>query len=378
MHIPSRGHSPLHRFARLAAAVLLLFSVQRIEGHVVSQIYAEFYQSGDSCGLEFLFDAGFADPATRNDPTSPQPTRDWLVALAREEQTRLAIEARNYLDSLLSLESPGGRIECRFEFPDFATTPPCFPILLNDGAYFRIRMIPLTAVEADLVIRLANGDHPDFVIKLSGPGEATYLTLSPGTTSVLKRSGNHVEGRHPAMIAFVQGILHVVPHGPDHILFVLGIFLLSHRWRPLVSQTLAFTLAHTITLGLAAGGVVRSPAALVEPLIALSIAFLAVENLFVREAGWRRLVLVFGFGLVHGLGFAGVLSAWIHPGEGFIPTLIAANLGVEAGQLAVIAAAWLVTARLHRSEIWPDARRWACLLLAGTGIWWFLERCGLV
>ncbi|RYD65515.1 MAG: hypothetical protein EOP83_07230, partial [Verrucomicrobiaceae bacterium] len=108
------------------------------------------------------------------------------------------------------------------------------------------------------------------------------------------------------------------------ILFVLGIFLLQRRWKPLLSQSLAFTAAHTITLGLAAAGHVSVPGKIVEPLIALSITALAVENLFIREAKPWRLWLVFAFGLVHGLGFAGVLSTWIRPGEGFFVTLVSA------------------------------------------------------
>jgi hypothetical protein len=86
--------------------------------------------------------------------------------------------------------------------------------------------------------------------------------------------------------------------------------------------------------------------------------------------------LVFAFGLVHGLGFAGALATWIRPGEGFFTSLVAANLGVEVAQAIVLASAWLLTMRWHESRAWPHFRRWACVALALAGLWWFAERVG--
>ena len=104
------------------------------------------------------------------------------------------------------------------------------------------------------------------------------------------------------------GFTHIVPGGLDHVLFVLGIYLLSRRLRSVLWQVSAFTVAHSITLALGMSGVVAVPPSIVEPLIALSIAYVAVENLFVAELTSRRIALVFGFGLLHGLGFAGALA----------------------------------------------------------------------
>ncbi len=92
----------------------------------------------------------------------------------------------------------------------------------------------------------------------------------------------------------------------------------------------------------------------------------------------RLSVPVFAFGLVHGLGFAGVLTAWIPPDQGFLPALIAANLGVEAGQVVVLATAWNLTLRWHAGSVWPPFRKVACILLALAGMWWFAERTGLL
>ena len=104
------------------------------------------------------------------------------------------------------------------------------------------------------------------------------------------------------------GFSHIVPAGPDHILFVLGIFLLSRKLKPILQQVTAFTIAHTLTLVLASMAWSRLPPSVVEPLIALSIVFVAVENILTPELKPSRIALVFAFGLLHGLGFAGVLS----------------------------------------------------------------------
>ncbi|MEK7950931.1 HupE/UreJ family protein [Luteolibacter soli] len=371
-------HAPQTRYAGRLVAVLFLLAgwLQPLAAHVVKQLYGEFHNTGETWELEILFDAGYADPVLRRDAGAPQPTRDWLVALPAAEQTRLTAEAKRYLEESLTLRSGGAKIEWQASFPDFDSTPPDFPSLLNDGAYFHVRLRPLASTPGKVTIAMAGGDHPDLVVKFPGAGDATYLTVAPGGEVVLKEgTGEKVaEGHSPVVVAFEQGVVHVVPRGFDHILFVLGIFLLRRRWKPLLAQSLAFTAAHTITLGLAAAGHVTVSTKIVEPLIALSIAALAVENLFIREARPWRLWIVFAFGLVHGLGFAGTLSTWIRPGEGFFLTLVSANLGVEAGQAIVLAAAWLLTTGWHESRAWPHFRRWACVALALTGLIWFVER----
>ncbi len=351
----------------------------RSAAHVVKQFYGEVAAADNGWNLKILFDAGYAVPEWRNDEESPQPRRQWLLDLPREEQRKLLVEAERYLRELIILESGTGAIPWRAAFPDFDTEPPGFPALLNDGAYFHILIEPQEPDDAgDLSLTLTAGDHPDLVLKLPGAGEDEFLHITPGRRAEIL-GGSDRRGRGGATwIAFVQGILHVVPEGLDHILFILGIFLLERRWKPLLWQSLLFTAAHTLTLGLAAAGLVRVPASIVEPLIALSIAALAIENLFVKEAKPWRLALVFAFGLIHGLGFAGVLSTWIRPGEGFLPTLFCANLGVEVAQAGVLAVAWLLTLRWHRSSAYPVFRLWACIALAAAGLWWFVERVGWI
>jgi hypothetical protein len=171
------------------------------------------------------------------------------------------------------------------------------------------------------------------------------------------------------------GFEHILPKGLDHILFVLALFLASTRLKPLLIQVSVFTFAHTLTLGLAAAGWVRAPGAIVEPLIALSIAFVAVENLLTREIKPWRAAVVFGFGLFHGLGFASVLLDLGLPDDQFLTALVGFNLGVELGQLTVILAAWLL---LHRAFARPWYRARIVLpasaLIALTGAWWAIQR----
>jgi hypothetical protein len=180
------------------------------------------------------------------------------------------------------------------------------------------------------------------------------------------------------------GITHIIPKGLDHILFVLALFLAARNARSLLIQISAFTVAHTVTLALAATRTFELPGSIVEPLIALSIAWVAVENLFFRDAQRWRPLIVFGFGLLHGFGFAGVLAELgLEPGQ-FAASLISFNVGVELGQLAVIALALAVTLPLRFALSLADHPRLydraitipASLLIGAIGLYWFVERIG--
>jgi hydrogenase/urease accessory protein HupE len=172
------------------------------------------------------------------------------------------------------------------------------------------------------------------------------------------------------------GFAHILPRGLDHVLFVLGIFLLAVQLRPVLWQVSAFTIAHTITLGLTIYGIVSLPPSVVEPLIALSIVYVAVENICTSKLhAWRPLV-VFCFGLLHGMGFAGVLRQIGLPRSEFVPALLSFNLGVELGQLTVILAAFLAAGLPFRRKPWYRQRVVipGSLLIAATGLYWFIER----
>ena len=152
------------------------------------------------------------------------------------------------------------------------------------------------------------------------------------------------------------GFTHILPKGTDHILFVLGIFLLSIRLRPILMQVTAFTVAHTITLALTIYGVVSLSPRIVEPLIALSIVYVAVENILTPKLSPWRVAVVFAFGLLHGMGFAGVLAQLGLPRSEFLPALLSFNAGVELGQLAVISIAFLLIGLPFRNKPWYRRR----------------------
>ena len=172
------------------------------------------------------------------------------------------------------------------------------------------------------------------------------------------------------------GFTHIVPKGLDHMLFVLGIYLLSRRARSVLWQVSAFTVAHSITLGLSMYGIVAVPSRIVEPLIALSIAYVAIENVFVSELKSWRVALVFGFGLLHGMGFAGALKELGLPRSEFVTALLTFNIGVEAGQLAVIAAAFILVGWHCADCVWYRRRVVVptSMLIACTAVYWTFQR----
>ncbi len=174
----------------------------------------------------------------------------------------------------------------------------------------------------------------------------------------------------------LAGFEHIIPKGLDHILFILGIFLLSTRLKTLAMQATMFTLAHSITLSLAMFNVISLPASIVEPLIALSIAYLGIENIFAHKLKTSRLALVFGFGLLHGLGFASVLAEFGMPESAYVTSLISFNIGVEIGQLVILTAAffgityWFKNKQhFHNYVTIPGS-----VIIGVTGLYWTWDR----
>jgi hypothetical protein len=201
--------------------------------------------------------------------------------------------------------------------------------------------------------------------------------IDPGTSSPsIMITGGGAATAWETFTAYIPvGFDHILPKGLDHILFVLGLFFLSTRLRPLIWQISAFTLAHTVTLALGAMGWVNVPGSIVEPLIAASIVYVAVENIFAKGLSPWRPFVIFGFGLLHGLGFASVLGEFGLPEGQFIPALIAFNIGVELGQLAIIALAFLAVGGFTRKSWYRAAIAIpASCIIAFVGAYWCIER----
>ena len=205
----------------------------------------------------------------------------------------------------------------------------------------------------------------------AGRGPEEYL-LDRG----LNRIDIQVDAPASGFVRFGRVLLLGVEHiliGYDHILFLLALMLTSVRFLPLAAIVTAFTLAHSLTLSLAWFGLINLPSRLVEVLIAASIVAVAAENLIRREAG-RRWPLAFGFGLVHGLGFYGVLSGLELARGDAVTTLLGFNLGVEAGQLAIIALAWPLLAWSARHPWYGRAVLGASGLILLAGAFWLVQR----
>ncbi|MFK5892593.1 MAG: HupE/UreJ family protein, partial [Pseudomonadota bacterium] len=173
-----------------------------------------------------------------------------------------------------------------------------------------------------------------------------------------------------------SGFEHILPKGLDHILFILGIFLFSSRLKPLLWQVTMFTIAHTLTLGLSINGYINLPASVVEPLIALSIAYIGFENILHKSLHKSRLLIVFLFGLLHGLGFASVLADFGMPEDDFIVALISFNIGVELGQLSIIIGAYFFITFWFKDKLWY--KKWVIipcsLLICLIGLYWTYDR----
>ncbi len=223
-----------------------------------------------------------------------------------------------------------------------------------------------------------------FVLELESIMEPIDPNLEPNTKIAEPTSDKETESlkiptetlTQSTFFSFLrQGFVHVLPLGLDHILFVLCIFLLSRKFRPLILQVSVFTLAHTITLALATLGIVSAPSYWVEPIIAASIAYVAIENIFTSGYRPHRLLIIFIFGLIHGLGFAGALSAFsLDPGSLAIG-LLGFNLGVEFGQIAVLSIAFCATFWIKKDEIYKKGVVIpGSILIALIGTYWTMER----
>jgi hydrogenase/urease accessory protein HupE len=172
------------------------------------------------------------------------------------------------------------------------------------------------------------------------------------------------------------GFTHIIPQGFDHILFIIALCLLSTKIKPILWQATAFTVAHSITLALSMKNIFVVPSPIVEPIIALSIVFVAVENIFISQLKPWRILVVFLFGLIHGMGFASSLNEIGLPNGKFFTSILSFNLGVELGQMAMITAVFFLIIFPFKNKPWYRKRfvygLSACIAL--VAVYWVLER----
>ena len=179
----------------------------------------------------------------------------------------------------------------------------------------------------------------------------------------------------PSLTWLAVGFQHILPLGLDHIVFVLGLFFLSTKLSVLLVQVSAFTVAHSITLGMATVGWIVAPTSIVEPLVAASIVYIAIDNLYSKNLERWRLLVVTLFGLLHGLGFASALNALVLPEESMLSALLLFNLGVEVGQLTVLLLAFLAMGWLRKWSLYKKrVAEPASMTIAGVGLYWLFKR----
>lgn len=208
----------------------------------------------------------------------------------------------------------------------------------------------------------------------------TVLLIFVFGTDVSAHAINYAMERVPASeVAWFYlklGFRHIVPDGLDHILFITALCLANNKLKTILWQATAFTLAHCITLVLSMRNVVTLPDGIVEPVIALSIAFVAIENLLLKEWNPWKVVIVFAFGLIHGLGFASSLSETGLPRNQFFTSIISFNAGVEIGQIAVVAGAFLFLILPFKDKSWY--RKFvvypASVLIGLVALYWTFQR----
>jgi HupE / UreJ protein len=242
-------------------------------------------------------------------------------------------------------------------------------------------LLPHREPMAGQTLRVAGLEHSitDVLVRLrTAGGTETTLLLRP-LSPELVIAATSVAG--PIVPGYFRLGLEHIFSGWDHLLYVAGLLLLVGGWRRLLATITAFTVAHSLTLAAASLGLVRLDPTVVEALIALSILYVAVE-LAQRARGragvavhWPWLV-TFGFGLLHGFGFAGALQAVGVPRDALVPALLSFNLGIEAGQLLFAGAVLTLLAGLARSSAGGSARvrRHAPTVIGGIAAFWLIER----
>jgi hypothetical protein len=250
-----------------------------------------------------------------------------------------------------------------------------------------VRVIPADE-HVDYVRRTAASAVDATADAASATGAIAAGAITAGASAAgASAAGADDSGLGTGLHFLLLGVEHIVPGGFDHVLFVLGLTLRDVRLGALSWELAAFTLAHTLTLALGTLNWFTLPASVVEPLIALSIVAVALHNLLapkpetptdaaLRAANTPRLALCFGFGLIHGLGFAGALSALGMSGQGLLPALLGFNLGVELGQLLVATIALLALTALRRTRAAVRWTRWTSLGVACGGAALFIARLG--
>ena len=382
-------------FSYLTFWVFIVASLPIAKAHVLDQVFGRLAIEGKEFNIRLIIDAGYCLPEFRGDTDIPAPDLAWIEGLNEEQHERLRKEAENYLRETLTLRQDGTQVDYSIAFRDYEQTPykfyssssgaPTLRLTLNGtflpkgGEFQASWQDPYQASLLIVFIKESaeGGGKRSVSVQLEPQTEKNLgIQIEPfQSTQSSEEPKVTITAKHTGWLGYIKiGFDHVIPAGFDHILFVVGLFLFSPKWRPLLHQSLAFTLSHSVTLALSLLGVISFEGKRVEALIALSIVYIAIENLRAKEddkSGWKRLILVFAFGLIHGLGFGAVMRTFM-PSEEVIWPLIGFNIGIELGQITVLALCFLLFVWFVKYFRW--VRISGSVLIGLVGLFWFFER----
>lgn len=341
---------------------------------------------------EVNLEAMLADIGPEHDQTSESPNAsiyDFYRGLSPEKLNEIYQKQKQQIEDSVEIFSGDEPIKIMIERVDIPLIGDIelarqTKLLLKGSAPLAEQLfVQIAPKYGDVVLRISGAEsqsvenEPSFQQSI----EAYYLKAGQKSAPIVildDERGAKIEKRSTFEVIFEYikiGYVHIIPKGLDHILFVLGLFFLSTRLKPLLWQVTSFTIAHSITIALSLLGVVSLPPEIVEPLIALSIVYVAVENIITKELHIWRPIIVFCFGLLHGLGFAGILQEIGFSDGQFLTSLISFNVGIELGQLTVILIAllllWKVRNKLYYRKYFAIP---ASLIIAVIGAYWTVER----
>lgn len=375
--------------------LLLLLLPGLLHAHQIAEMTMSLDLKGDEVHGVLEADAAYMLPEFRGDEDEEAKDLAWLREQGPEGWAKIETEAEAYCRDCLVFLADGTPIPWTMTVPAFHQEAPTF---LTEGEPEELPMlnVEIHAKLPDAAKKLDVRWKEPFdvvLIVMTGSGEETEPKpiMSGEQTTVAERgtaTSDGSESAPPEMKPSPQSIVdwikvgfrHILPDGIDHMLFVLGLFLLLPKWKPLLGQTITFTIAHSISLAAVTLGWLNfmgEPAAIgkpVEILVAASIIWVGIENLFVKDLGKWRIILVGIFGLVHGLSFGSILSGIMPKDqpEKLPSALLGFNVGVELGQIAVLVVAFACFAWLGDRFIW--VKRIGSVLVALAGIALLVQR----
>jgi hydrogenase/urease accessory protein HupE len=306
--------------------------------------------------VDLAHDLNIAPPESLLDPATAESKKELILSLLRQ-RLKVVADGRALEYELLRIEPQAERqalaLHLRF---NANALPGAINIQCDLFPYDPQHQTFLNIYEEGRLIRqeIFNKDHAALDY-FSGSGQGTF--------AVIKK--------------FIPGGIYHIFTGPDHILFIVGLLLLGGSLMRLLSIVTAFTIAHSITLSLAALDVLSPPARLIEPAIALSIVYVGIDNLMVGKTGRDvRPLVAFFFGFVHGFGFAGVLKEFGLPSQALGWSLFSFNFGVEIGQvcIVVVVATILAALRKRNNALGERIAIFGSLAVILAGSYWFIER----